>query len=408
MNQHTSSRFAVAAGRLVLAGAGLFGAMTPAHATDLDITTTVTTSPAIDPTEVPLPTSPRVNLSTTASPSYASYTVILDPYNPFTGETFDPVYFRATTTVVNVGVGEPPVAGQAAAFDLAASLVPPGSTCAVTTTLGSATSTIECRLTFSPPLVSHGANSPPFTLTVKAPTAGQRIKFVSETRWFESVSPHSCSYYGPPPGNFPPVNSPCLESEGVKPAIYFDLLSPTANPTIAQTVLPFTTGGTVTTGSGAATCENPWVVSVKVPQAATVSLNSAPAPDTPPIAATCSTGNCQFFAKVAIPLASFAPTNPLVTTLRRDRCTIEGHGIIGKALQILEESIYYRGDHPLSTYAKVYSCHITGGPVPGIPCIKSRGIYTIFNLPNVPDKLQYLGDHFWIIHSTENGKWGAP
>ena len=142
-----------------------------------------------------------------------------------------------------------------------------------------------------------------------------------------------------------------------------------------------------------------------VPQAATVSLNSAPAID--PFAATCSAGNCQFFAKVAIPLATFAPTNPLVTTLRRDRCTIEGHGIIGKALQILEESIYYRGDTSFA-FGKVLSCHITGGPILGIPCIKSRGIYTIFNLPNVPDKLKYLGDHFWIIHSTENGKWGAP
>ena len=403
MSHRTSSRFAVAAGWVVLGGAGLFGGTTPARATDLDITTAVTTSPAIDPTEDPLPTSPRVNLSTAASPSYASYTVTLDPYNASSGETFNPVYFRATTTVVNVGEGESPVAGEAAAFDLAVSVLPSGAACTVLTTLASATSTIECKLTFSPYLVSNGPNSAPFTVTVKAPTAGQRIKFESETRWFESVSPHGCGL--PPAGNFPAVAPPCLESEGVKPAIYFDLLSPTANPTIAQTVLPFATGGTVTTGSGAATCENPWVVSVKVPQAATVSLNSAPATD--PFAATCSAGNCQFFAKVAIPQATFAPTNPLVTTLRRDRCTIEGHGIIGKALQILEESIYYRGDTS-SAFAKVYSCHITGGPAPGIPCIKSRGIYTIFNLPNVPDKLKYLGDHFWIIHSTENGKWGAP
>jgi hypothetical protein len=188
-------------------------------------------------------------------------------------------------------------------------------------------------------------------------------------------------------------------------AIYFDLLSPTANPTIAETVLPFATGGTVTTGTGAATCDNPWVVHVQVPQAATVSLNTAPPPD--PFAATCSAGDCQFFAKVAIPQATFAPTNPLVTTLRRDRCTIEGRGIIGKALQILEESIYYRGDTS-SSFIRVFSCRTHGGPSPGVPCIASRGIYTIFNLPNVPDKFKYLGDHFWILHSTENGKWGAP
>jgi hypothetical protein len=388
----------------IVLGVAAFGGVAPASATDLDITTTVTTSPAIDPTEVPLPPRPRVSLSTTALPSYASFIVTLDPYDNTSGETFHPVYFRATTTVVNVGEGESPVAGQVAAFDFTGAVFP-SPDCTVVTTPASATSTIECKLTFSPYLVSNGPTAAPFTVTVKAPTAGQRIKFESETRWFESVSSHGCP--AAPTGNFPPLNPPCLETEGPKPALYFDLLSPTATPTIAETVLPFTGGGTVTTGTGAATCANPWVVSVQVPQAATVSLNSAPAPDTPPIAATCSAGNCQFFAKVKIPQATFAPDNPLVTTLRRDRCTIEGRGIIGKALQIFEESIYYRGDEQ-SMYAKVYPCRITGGPVPGIPCIASRGIYTIFNLPNVPDKLQYLGDHFWIMHSTENGKWGAP
>lgn len=406
MSKRASSRFAVAGASALVAG--MLAHATPAFATGYsyapDIATQVTTSPAIDPTEVPLPLRARVNLSTNASPAYASYIVTLNPNNYSTGGPFHPVYFRATTTVVNIGDGESPVAGQAAAFDLAVSAFPPGAACTVTTTLASATSTIECKLTFSPYLVPASPNTAPFTATVKAPSVGQRIKFVSETRWFDSGSPYHSCHYGPPSGNFPPVG-PCIETAGVKPAIYFDLLSPTANPTIAETVLPFATGGTVTTGSGAATCANPWVVSVKVPQAATVSLNTLPAPD--PFAATCSAGDCQFFAKVAIPLATFAPTNPLITTLRRDRCTIEGHGIIGKAVQILEESIYYRGDAS-SAFAKVYSCHITGGPVPGIPCIKSRGIYTIFNLPNVPDKLQYLGDHFWIIHSTENGKWGAP
>ena len=388
---------------VIVCAVAVLGGITPALATDLDIATTVTTSPAIDPTDVPLPLRPRVNLSTAAVPSYASYIVTLDPYNQTTNETFHPVYFRATTTVVNVGEGESPVAGQVAAFDFAGAVLP-SADCTVTTTPASATSTIECKLTFNPKLVSNGPNAAPFTVTVKAPTAGQRIKFVSETRWFESVSPHHC--YSPPSGNFPPVNPPCLETEGQKPAIYFDLLSPTGNPTVAETVLPFATGGTVTTGTGAATCDNPWVVSVQVPQAATVSLNTAPTPDTPPIAATCSAGDCQYFAQVKIPQATFAPTNPLVTTLRRDRCTIEGRGIIGKALQILEESINYRGDEEVA-YAKVYSCHITGGPAPGIPCIASRGVYTIFNLPNVPDKLKYLGDHFWVIKATENGKYAT-
>jgi hypothetical protein len=388
----------------VVAGGGI----NPAFATDVDIATTVTTSPAIDP-EDPAQTRARVNLSTAAAPSYAAYTVTLDPYNQDTSETFHPVYFRATTTVVNVGESsESALAGQVAAFDFAGAVYP-SPDCTVTTTPASATSVIECKLTFSPYLVSNGPNAVPFTVTVLAPTAGQRIKFVSETRWFESGSTHHCG--SPPAGNFPPLSGSCLETEGEKAAIYIDLLSPTANPTLSETVLP-ATGGTVTTGTGAATCDNPWVVSEQVPQpegpqtSLAVSLNTAPGVD--PYAATCSAGDCQYFAKVRIPQATFAPTNPLVTILRRDRCTIEGRGIIGKALQIFEEKIYYRGDTQ-TEFAKVYPCRITGGPVPGRPCVAARGIYTIFNLPsNVPDRLQYLGDHYWIIHSTENGKYGAP
>lgn len=383
---------------VIVCVAATLGGFTSAFATDVDITTHVTTLPAIDLT---LGNSPRVNLSTGASPSYAQYMVTLDPYNQNTHETFNPIYFKATTTVINVGEGDVPVAGQVARFDFTGAVYP-SPDCTVTTTPTSATSTIECKLTFSPNLISNGPNSAPFTVTVLAPTAGQRIKFVSETRWFEVVSPHGCG--SAPPGNFPAVNPPCLETEGPKPAIYFDLISPTATPTIAQTVLPFSTGGTVTTGTGAATCDNPWVVSVKVPQAATVSLNSNPG--TEPQAATCASGTCQYFARLAIP-GTFAPTNPLVTTLRRDRCTIEGRGIIGKALQILEESIYYRGDSS-SNYLQLFSCRTHGGPSPGVPCIASRGIYTIFNLPNVPDKLSYWGDHFWIIYSTENGRYGTP
>jgi hypothetical protein len=190
----------------------------------------------------------------------------------------------------------------------------------------------------------------------------------------------------------------------------FDLLSPTANPTIAETVLPFPTGGTVTTGTGAATCDNPWVTTVNVPTAATVSLNVAPTLDGIDTGvSSCAGSTCQLFAKVKIPGLTFLPSNPLRITLRRDRCTIEGRGIVGKALEIFEEKIFYRADlSSAGHYDKVRSCLITGGPTTGIPCIRSRGVYTIFNLPNVPDKLKYLGDHFWNIEATENGKYGAP
>jgi hypothetical protein len=181
----------------ILAVAAAFGAATPAFATDIDIVTTVTTSPAIDPTEVPLPERARVNHSTSAAPSYASYNVTFTPYTGTVPETFDPVYFRATTTVVNVGEGESPLVGQVAAFDFDGAVLPAG--CSVITTPASATSTIECRLTFVPPLQRGGPAAAPLTFTVKAPSAGQRIKFVSETRWFEVVSPHGCG--SAPPGH---------------------------------------------------------------------------------------------------------------------------------------------------------------------------------------------------------------
>ena len=60
---------------------------------------------------------------------------------------------------------------------------------------------------------------------------------------------------------------------------------------------------------------------------------------------------------------------------------------------------------------KVLPCRITGGPVaatataPGRPCIASRKVYTIFNLPDVPNKFEYLGDHEWTIWANDNGRY---
>ncbi len=59
-------------------------------------------------------------------------------------------------------------------------------------------------------------------------------------------------------------------------------------------------------------------------------------------------------------------------------------------------------------------CRITGGPVaatataPGRPCIASRKVYTIFNLPHEPNKWVFHGDHVWTIHANDNGKYALP
>ena len=190
------------------------------------------------------------------------------------------------------------------------------------------------------------------------------------------------------------------------------------NPNTVATVLPLATGGTVFTGTegGAATCDQPWVSVTQVPKAATVNLDVTPLPADKPI---CAAGACEFFASLKIPGTFGTTTSPpsdlLVITLRRDRCTIEGRGIIGKALQILDENVLYRGATTTGVedtqYVKVLPCRITGGPVaatataPGRPCIASRKVYTIFNLPDVPNKWDYYGDHEWTIWANDNGRY---
>jgi hypothetical protein len=190
------------------------------------------------------------------------------------------------------------------------------------------------------------------------------------------------------------------------------------NPNTVATVLPLATGGTVFTGTegGAATCEQPWVTITQVPKAATVNLDLTALTAEKPI---CASGTCEFFASLKIPGTFGTTTSPpsqlLVVTLRRDRCTIEGRGIIGKALDVLQERVYYRGATTAgvedSQYVKVLPCHITGGPVaatataPGRPCIASRKFYFRWNLPDVPNKLDYLFDQEWIIWANDNGKY---
>lgn len=385
--------------------AAALGGITPAFASDVDITTNVESLPA------------SVTVSTTTQSAYVSYRITLTPYSNNTNETFDPVYFIATTTVLTGSVGTTTEPSQAAVFD---SPLPAGCVLASRTT-------VNC--TFSPGLNSAGTAPAPkiFTLVVKAPTAGGRINFTSETRWFEAVGHDNC---GPAPA-FPlpiPEGSQCYETEGVKAT--YTTLNP-ANPTVVDTYVPVA-GGTVTTGDkqGAATCVdgNKWVTIVRVPAPALVGVNS----NKKPIEDNDVPGTVTLFSKIDIPnLADLqgppqlfgegtrwydrdAASKLVVNILRRDKCTIgSGNGTLNDAALILREKIYHKPDVPTlrnpdnpPVYKPLYLCLVSGGPYPGEPCIVYAQVYTRFNLPrNVTNPWDYLGDHEWVIFANENGKY---
>ena len=106
----------------------------------------------------------------------------------------------------------------------------------------------------------------------------------------------------------------------------------------------------------------------------------------------------------------------MVNTLRRDKCTIgSGTGSLKDGLLILKEKIFYKPDipyaaalEPTPVYKQLLLCLVTSGPYPGQPCIVYAQVYTRFNLPNVPNKMDYLGDHEWVIFSNENGRIALP
>jgi hypothetical protein len=401
---------------LLFAGTIMFGGLTSAFATDVDVITGVESLPASQ------------SRSTATQATYVRYKVTLAPYPNYTGETFEPVYFTATTSVLSGPSGDALEADASAPFELP---LPLGCVLAGPTT-------INC--TFTPGLTSAGfpSGSPPasppkvFTVIVKTPLAGGRIKVTSETRWFEVGFPHYC--YGPAPTfPLPAVSPPCYETEG-EISTYTTLTVP--DPTVVETYVPVA-GGTVTTGSqgGAATCAggalgsdpNKWVTIVRVPEPAQVGVNLNRVPvvddDVPP--------NTIFFSRIQIPdLVDLlgapqlfgvgtrwydhdAKSKLVVNTLRRDKCTIgSGLGTLKDALLILKEKIYYKPDiaYPPRVpenppvYKRLHLCLVTSGPYPGEPCIVYAKVYSKFNLPNAPNKLDYLGDHEWLIFSNENGK----
>ena len=414
MNKPISSRLAHLARQSLLATAALMAGAS-AFASDQDITTLVESLPAIQ------------QLSTPTQTAYVRYRVTLTPYALVNNETFEPVYFSATTAVLQGSSGDSPEPGQFATF--AAQPLPDGCVLASSTTVN-CTFTPGLSSPFSSPYAT--AASPPkvFTLLVKTPSAGGRIKFSSETRWFESVSNHVCGSAPVTPFPFAssPLLEPCYESESEK-FTFTPLTLP--DPTVVDTFVPVA-GGTVTTGAtqGAATCVdgNKFVTIVKVPEPAQVGVNLnrvVVVDDDVPL-------NTLFFSRIQIPSATSstpqlfgkdtrwydpdAKNKLVVNTLRRDKCTIgSGTGSLKDGLLILKEKIFYKPDIPYPdapeltpVYKQLLLCLVTSGPYPGQPCIVYAQVYTRFNLPNVPNKMDYLGDHEWVIFSNENGRIALP
>ena len=177
---------------------------------------------------------------------------------------------------------------------------------------------IECPV----PNLLPGASIVPFTVTVTAPT------FTPPSNGGEIDFTHQSSARFNKDNDFD-ADDPIVST----PAVTVSTALTDPNPTTVATVLPLATGGTVFTGTegGAATCEQPWVSITQVPKAATVNLDVTVLPAEKPI---CAAGACEFFATLKIPGTFGTTTSPpadlLIVTLRRDRCTIDGRGIIGK------------------------------------------------------------------------------
>ena len=347
--------------------------------------------PPPNPPPLPLevvvtPTLSSVTRAQTSLTTFAQYTVSIRNPNTW-GLGLVQGQFTASTNVLPTGTG-------------AASFFSSDNTLC---TIAPTSVTITCTV----PDLLPGASITPFTVTVAAPPStttpsGGQIDFTYQgSARFNKDNDFDA--------DDPVVSTPAA-------TVSTALTDP--NPTTVSTVLPQATGGTVYTGTegGAATCDQPWVSITQVPKAAIVNLDLTTLTAEKPI---CASGSCEFFAALKIPGTFGTTTSPpselLVITLRRDRCTIEGRGIIGKALQILDENVLYRGATTAgvedSQYVKVLPCRITGGPVaatataPGRPCVASRKVYTIFNLPDVPNKWDYLGDHEWTIWANDNGKY---
>ena len=414
MSKRTSSRFAVA-GWVVLAGAGLLGTVTPAFATDgcvtppgsddgslCDITTSVVQVVPPPPSEG----APSVAFSNSTQTNYVKYRVTLTHY-AVRNEGFSQVKFVADTSVVNASPPGPANFFAASAATIAnaggAVLTNPATACVISTTH------IECTFNFNPafdnPLLNSAQATIAFDVTVQSPTGTPAVESQPNLN-LSSITSWTGAGLSPAP-----------EPE------YYSLTSTTnltvPDPNVVATYVP--TAGTVKTGTnqGAATCAQPWVTIVKVPEAAQVGIDLNPFAD-PSLPA-----NTQFFSTIGIPDLNNpllppklfgvgthwydhgAASRLVVNTLRRDVCTVPGSDPIKKAAHILQEKIYYEPEG--GQFQRVLLCIVTSGPTPGNPCIAYAQVYTRFNLPrNVTNPNDYLGDHEWVIFANENGKYGAP
>lgn len=395
MIDRTLSCLSAVAGSALLVGAGLLAVATPAFATSYD---PGCTDPLVGPTS-----SPYTHLTTSVAPTkgtlsvvgtypkdnYVKYDVTLTQY--LVANHFDPVVFTAKTTVLDSSGGT--LGSQAATF-LASSL-PAGGVCV----LNAAQDSVTC--TFHDVADSTPSGAPPktFSLVVKTPTAGAKIKLLSSTLWNESIH-YNCKAEAPL-------------------TTLTELSNPALTPNVVDTYVPV--AGAVNTGTagGAATCvggpngtdPNKWVTIVKVPVAAQVGVDS-----NKPASEILPPGTFGNYSQIGIPGQQFAvgthwydpgaASKLLVITLRRDNCTIDGRGPLSDALQILKEKVYYKSDvtlaNPNPQYNQLYSCFVSSGPTPGHPCIAFRKVYTRWNSPSSA----YWGDHEWVIYANENGKYG--
>jgi hypothetical protein len=403
-----------AVGLSLLVGGALLGLDSQAFATcvpnDDDcakdvITTVLQVVPA-----PPIEGTPSAAFSNATLTRNVKYKVELKHY--FRTEVFPEVYLQLDTSVLgNTGIGAGP--GPIVSWSAPTLGGPTGASLTSSVCTPSLSNTrINCTFVFNPTqpfsLENQTIN---FDVLVQSPTQGATLSsptlnVITLTSWKE------------------PGSEGEIESDPTGALTTTTALT-TPDPTVAETVL--TAPGTVTTGTtqGAATCSQPWVTSVKVPAAAQVGVNLNRVPviddDLLPL-------NAIFFSRIQIPDAAGAPqlfgvgthwydpdakSKLVVNTLRRDKCTIgSGMGTVKDALLILQEKIYYKPDIPYPprvpevppVYKPLHLCLVTSGPYPGEPCIVYAQVYTKFNLPNVPNKLDFLGDHEWVIFSNENGK----
>ena len=329
---------------------------------DVDLTSAVVSVPG------------SVTLSTTALPTYVSYNVALTHYsNP---ELLTNVGFTATTSVLSAS--NQVVTGQAARFQS----FPTGCSANADLTV------LTCAL----PNITDANATYTFSVTVKAPSAGDHVSLMSNASYSED--------------NGPVQNAPST-------TVLTALTAP--DPLVVSTFVQ-PTGGTVYTGTNngfpAPTPSNTWAALVNVPPipgGTTASIVNLIADPGCPRAANlldCST------SKITIP----GTFSNLVITLRRDASTIT------KKANITTAIVYY--DQPAHPDPRInylgFAFHVpactdtTYGSLPqsGIPCLSARNaVYAPVKDKDKKakdkddDKFKNLLYWEFVIQAIDNGRF---